>query len=873
MTLPAAKFRSDYRAPEFLIQSIDLTFELDEQCTRVTSRMRVVPQQQSAMLCLHGEHLSLQTVVINGHALSSHDYIVSDKYLEIRQVPDSPFELVITNTINPAANTALEGLYKSGGAFCTQCEAEGFRRITYYLDRPDVLAEFTTTIIANKQDYPYLLSNGNNVEQGNNNDGTHWVKWHDPHPKPAYLFALVAGDFDVLKDTFRTRTGRDVSLELFVDKGNLKQAEYAMLSLKNAMRWDEQRFNLEYDLDIYMIVAVDFFNMGAMENKGLNVFNSRYVLADAKTATDQDFLNVESVIGHEYFHNWTGNRITCRDWFQLSLKEGLTVFRDQEFSSDLGSRSVNRIDAIRIMRTHQFNEDASPMAHPIRPDKVVEMNNFYTVTVYNKGAEVIRMLHTLLGEGGFQKGIRLYVERHDGQAVTCDDFVAAMADANQVDLQTFKRWYSQAGTPTVRVEQVYDEHAQTLTLNFSQTTPPTPGQATKLPVHIPVLLSAYSKEGEKLTLVSNQLREHESGSTLFEFTEAQATVVIPNMPERPVLALLENFSAPVKLDAVQSFTDNLVLLSHAVQEVSRWEAAQHIYVKLICDAVAQQSPLVLPQSVAEAFTKFAQANVDPALKSLVFTPPTVEEIAEYYSTEIPLDAIFTAVQELRQQLAAKLFDVFKGVWDARNIAEYQLSGADIAQRSWLHTSLYYIALHAPAQYSAVVAEYYHQADNMTAQQSALQIAVHLQLACQQQLLDAFEEQWQDTPLVLDKWFAIQSSAPQPEVVERVAELQQHAKFDRNNPNRQYALMASFGRNMTQFHRQDGAGYRMTSAMIRYLNDKNPQVAARLVTPLTQWRRFDSQRQRLLKAELEQLQKLPNLAADLDEKISQSLATN
>lgn len=403
MTLPAAKFRSDYRAPEFLIQSIDLTFELDEQCTRVTSRMRVVPQQQSAMLCLHGEHLSLQTVVINGHALSSHDYIVSDKYLEIRQVPDSPFELVITNTINPAANTALEGLYKSGGAFCTQCEAEGFRRITYYLDRPDVLAEFTTTIIANKQDYPYLLSNGNNVEQGNNNDGTHWVKWHDPHPKPAYLFALVAGDFDVLKDTFRTRTGRDVSLELFVDKGNLKQAEYAMLSLKNAMRWDEQRFNLEYDLDIYMIVAVDFFNMGAMENKGLNVFNSRYVLADAKTATDQDFLNVESVIGHEYFHNWTGNRITCRDWFQLSLKEGLTVFRDQEFSSDLGSRSVNRIDAIRIMRTHQFNEDASPMAHPIRPDKVVEMNNFYTVTVYNKGAEVIRMLHTLLGEGGSKR--------------------------------------------------------------------------------------------------------------------------------------------------------------------------------------------------------------------------------------------------------------------------------------------------------------------------------------------------------------------------------------------------------------------------------------------------------------------------------------
>lgn len=873
MTVSAAKFRSDYRAPEFLIQRIDLTFQLDEERTIVTNRMLVVPQKTQPSLRLHGEHLTLQQLELNGELLSPDAYRITDKHLEIIQVPATPFELVITNMINPLANTALEGLYKSGGAFCTQCEAEGFRRITYYLDRPDVLAEFTTTIIANKQRYPYLLSNGNNIKQGDNNDGTHWVTWHDPHPKPAYLFALVAGDFDVLTDNYTTCSGREVRLELFVDKGNLKQAEFAMTSLKNSMRWDEERFGLEYDLDIYMIVAIDFFNMGAMENKGLNVFNSRYVLADARTATDQDFLNVESVIGHEYFHNWTGNRITCRDWFQLSLKEGLTVFRDQEFSSDLGSRAVNRIDAIRIIRTHQFNEDASPMAHPIRPDKVVEMNNFYTVTVYNKGAEVIRMLHTLLGEQGFQAGMRLYVERHDGQAVTCDDFVAAMADANKFNLDVFKRWYSQAGTPTVTVTQDYNEQAQTLTLKFSQMTPATPGQTSKLPVHIPVLLSAYSQSGKRLTLVNKNLRDHESGSSLFELTSEYQTLEIRDIPERPVVALMENFSAPVKLDAEQIFADSLVLLAHAEQDVTRWEAAQHIYVKLIRDAVEQKQPLILPESVAEAFRQFAQADIDPALKALVFTPPTVEEIAEYYPTEIPIDAIFGAVYELRQQLAAKLLKVFAKVWDTRVVTTYKLTGDDIANRSWLHTALYYLALQLPEQYSSVVANYFKQADNMTAQQSALQIAVHLKLACKRELLDAFEQQWLDTPLVLDKWFAIQASTPNASVVETVNSLQHHAKFDRNNPNRQYALFAIFGRNMTQFHRIDGAGYKMTSEMIQYLNDKNPQVAARLVTPLTQWRRFDQQRQQLMKVELEKLQKLPNLAADLDEKISQSLGSN
>ncbi|WP_339879903.1 aminopeptidase N [Pseudidiomarina gelatinasegens] len=873
MTAQLAKLRSDYKAPEFRITSVDLTVYLHDTRTHVTNRMQIEPLAACTALRLHGEHMTLQSVKINGQSLTEQDYQITDKALTLNSVPNKAFELTIVNTINPAANTALEGLYKSGGAFCTQCEAEGFRRITYYLDRPDILAVFTTTITADKQTYPYLLSNGNAVAQGDNSDGTHWVRWHDPHPKPAYLFALVAGNFEVLTDHYTTKSGREVLLQLFVDQGNLKRADYAMAALKNSMRWDEERFGLEYDLDIYMIVAVDFFNMGAMENKGLNVFNSRYVLADSKTATDQDFLNVESVIGHEYFHNWTGNRITCRDWFQLSLKEGLTVFRDQEFSSDLGSRAVNRIDAIRIIRTHQFNEDASPMAHPIRPDKVIEMNNFYTVTVYNKGAEVIRMLHTLLGEKGFQAGMKLYVQRHDGQAVTCDDFVAAMADANDTDLGLFQRWYSQAGTPTVKVSQRYDAKAKALTLAFAQETPPTPGQAEKSAVHIPVLLSAYTTNGQLMAMQHPQLRRHESGSLLFELTKHADQLTIENVEEAPVLALLENFSAPVKLEFDQDFSDSIVLLANAQQDVTRWEAAQHIYTKLILDAVSNQNPLELPLPVAKALQNMAATPLDAALKSLVVTPPTVEEIAEYFTRNIPLAAIDDAVNSLRQQIANCLHNEFAAIWAKRKQEPYQLSGSAIANRSLQHTALYYLALNKPAQFSAEVARYFSKADNMTAQQSALQIAVHLNLDCKQQLLDAFEQQWQNDPLVLDKWFAIQAGAPHANVAETVATLKKHSRFNPDNPNRQYALYATFGRNMVQFHRADGAGYRLMADMISYLNTKNPQVAARLVTPLTQWRRYDEQRRQQMKAVLEALHKLPDLASDLDEKISQSLATD
>ncbi|KAA5988944.1 aminopeptidase N, partial [Pantoea sp. M_5] len=539
---PQIKYRHDYRAPDYTITDIDLTFELDASTTRVTaiSQVKRVGDSQ-AELRLDGEALTLIALEVDGQPWTA--FREEEGALVISQLPDS-FTLKIINDIHPDQNTALEGLYKSGEALCTQCEAEGFRHITWYLDRPDVLARFTTTIYADGERYPFLLSNGNRIDSGRDEQGRSWVKWEDPFPKPCYLFALVAGDFDVLRDSFTTRSGRDVALEIFVDRGNLDRADWAMTSLKNSMKWDEERFGLEYDLDIFMIVAVDFFNMGAMENKGLNVFNAKYVLAKAETATDKDYLGIEAVIGHEYFHNWTGNRVTCRDWFQLSLKEGLTVFRDQEFSSDLGSRAVNRIDNVRIVRGAQFAEDASPMAHPIRPDQVIEMNNFYTLTVYEKGSEVIRMMHTLLGEENFQKGMKLYFDRHDGSAATCDDFVQAMEDASNVDLSQFRRWYSQSGTPVLTVRDDYNPELEQYTLHVTQHTPATADQKEKLPLHIPLDIELYDGEGKVIPLQNNGHPVHH----VLNVTEEFQTFIFDNVYFQPVPSLLREFSAPVKLD-------------------------------------------------------------------------------------------------------------------------------------------------------------------------------------------------------------------------------------------------------------------------------------------------------------------------------------
>ena len=615
---PQAKYRHDYRAPEYLISDIDLTFDLDAAKTVVTAESKVSRHAAASdvPLRLDGEDLTLIALQVNGQPWS--DYKEENNQLVIGGLPEH-FTLTIVNEISPAANTALEGLYQSGEALCTQCEAEGFRHITWYLDRPDVLARFTTKIIADKAKYPFLLSNGNRMAEGELENGRHWVQWQDPFPKPCYLFALVAGDFDVLRDSFRTRSGREVALELYVDRGNLDRAPWAMTSLKNSMKWDEERFGLEYDLDIYMIVAVDFFNMGAMENKGLNVFNSKYVLARTDTATDKDYLDIERVIGHEYFHNWTGNRVTCRDWFQLSLKEGLTVFRDQEFSSDLGSRAVNRINNVRTMRGLQFAEDASPMAHPIRPDMVIEMNNFYTLTVYEKGAEVIRMLHTLLGEENFQKGMQLYFERHDGSAATCDDFVQAMEDASNVDLSHFRLWYSQSGTPIVTVHDDYNPETEQYTLTISQRTPPTAEQAEKQPLHIPFAIELYDNEGKVIPLQKGGHPVH----PVLNVTQAEQTFVFDNVYFQPVPALLCEFSAPVKLEYKWSDQQLTFLMRHARNDFSRWDAAQSLlatYIKLNVNRHQQGQPLSLPVHVADAFRAILlDEKIDPALAAEILT--------------------------------------------------------------------------------------------------------------------------------------------------------------------------------------------------------------------------------------------------------------
>lgn len=863
-----AKYRSDYRTPAFTIDSINLDFHLHDTATRVVSVMQV-RRLGAGALELDGEQLELKRVAVDGQTLANTDYELSATQLCIAEVPDA-FQLTIETEVNPSANSALEGLYKSGGAFCTQCEAEGFRRITYYLDRPDVLAVFTTTVRADAKDYPYLLSNGNLQSKGQLENGEHFATWHDPHPKPAYLFALVAGDFDRLTDQYTTIEGREVLLELFVDKGNLARADYAMDSLKKAMKWDEERFGFAYDLERYMIVAVDFFNMGAMENKGLNIFNSKYVLADKLTATDWDFIHVESVIGHEYFHNWTGNRITCRDWFQLSLKEGLTVFRDQEFSSDLGSRAVHRIDAIRVMRSHQFNEDASPMAHPIRPDKVVEMNNFYTVTVYNKGAEVIRMLNTLLGEQGFQKGMQLYRQRHDGQAVTCEDFVAAMEAANGVDLTQFRRWYSQAGTPTVMIDEKYDALKQTLTLTVKQSTPATAGQKEKQPVVIPLLLSLYSAAGERLKVQHEQLKQHESGSELWVVSDASATITLNGITQPPIIAWLENFSAPVKLERDVDLRVYITLLAHAEQEVTRWEAAQQMYLHVVLTAVREAARVSLPSDLIDALRKVLQAPLDNALKALIFTPPSVEELIEYFSEQVPLEAIATAVDELRAQIAIELETDFTEVIADLIVDENDLSAKAMATRAMQNRCLFFLAKAKPDSYAAIVIEQAVQGRSMTMQQAALEFAAHLQLPGYELALTQFAERWYETPLVMDKWFAAQASAPQVDTVERVAKLITHPKFTLRNPNRVYALLATFCRNSIAFHRADGQGYKLILRIIKQLNMLNPQVASRLITPFIQWRRFDTERRQMLKDCLLELKGMDNLASDLAEKVEVAL---
>ncbi|EGQ9121831.1 aminopeptidase N [Vibrio parahaemolyticus] len=862
---PQAKYRKDYQAPSHTITEIDLTFDLYDNDTIVTALSTVVQKGESTTLELDGEGLELRSVKVNGEDWAHHE--VKEASLVLSDLP-AEFELEIITKIDPEANTALEGLYKSGGAFCTQCEAEGFRRITYYLDRPDVLAKYTTKVIADKATYPYLLSNGNRIAQGEAENGRHWVQWQDPHPKPAYLFALVAGDFDVLRDKYTTMSGRNVDLEIFVDKGNLDRAGHAMTSLINSMKWDEERFGLEYDLDIYMIVAVDFFNMGAMENKGLNIFNSKFVLANDQTATDRDYLGIEAVIGHEYFHNWTGNRVTCRDWFQLSLKEGLTVFRDQEFSSDLGSRAVNRIDNVRIIRGPQFAEDASPMSHPIRPDKVIEMNNFYTLTVYEKGSEVIRMYHTLLGEEGFQKGMKLYFERHDGTAATCEDFVSAMEDATSVDLKQFRLWYSQSGTPTLRVNSEYNAEAKTYALTVEQFTEATQDQAEKQALHIPFDIELYDSKGQIIPLIING----ESVHNVLDIKQDKQTFVFENVAEQPVPSLLREFSAPVKLEYDYSDAELMFLMKHATNDFARWDASQMLLAKYIrqnVNNVQTGSEVQLSEDLIDAFRGvLLDENLEPAFIAQVFSLPSINEITGWYK-QIDVDAVDTVLNSITVSLSAALEDELSATYHTLKQAEYTIDHAAIGKRALRNQCLQFLA-HTDKGNTLVKAQY-EAANNMTDTIAAMSAANSAQLECREELMADYSDKWKHDGLVMDKWFALQGSNPAEDALEKVKATMNHEAFSLKNPNRTRSLIGSFlAANPVRFHDKSGSGYQFAGDILRQLNDSNPQVASRMIDPLLKFRKYDEARQAMIRAELEKLKAMDNLAKDLFEKVTKAL---
>jgi aminopeptidase N len=865
---PNTKYLKDYKAPSYFIDNIDLDFSLDDTKTKVVAISKVRRNgTHNDPLILDGVDLTLLSVSIDGHNIDS--YIAKDEKLIISDLPPECV-LIIETEINPKENSSLEGLYKSADAFCTQCESEGFRKITYYLDRPDVLAVFSTRITADKAAFPFLLSNGNNVASGEAENGRHWVQWRDPYPKPAYLFALVAGDFDVLRDNYITASGRDVKLELFVDKGNLNRGHHAMLSLKNSMHWDEERFGLEYDLDVYMIVAVDFFNMGAMENKGLNVFNSKYVLADAASATDNDYLGIEAVIGHEYFHNWTGNRITCRDWFQLSLKEGLTVFRDQEFSSDLGSRAVNRIHNVKILRSAQFPEDAGPMAHPIRPASVIEMNNFYTATVYNKGAEVIRMIHTLLGETNFRRGMDLYFERHDGQAVTCDDFVSAMQDASAIDLTLFKNWYSQSGTPQVTVTDHYDADEQTYTLSIQQYTPSTTDQKLKLALHIPVDIELLDMAGNKMALTYQGETVHH----VLNLVQSQQDFIFDNVVSQPIPSLFREFSAPVKLNYAYTDQQLAMLMVHASNEFARWDASQLLINKHVIANVERLQlgkELILPAVFYQSFLGLVEdAKLDPALKAEMLQFPSDSSLMGLFE-HVDVEALLRVSEFMKSHIAVHIAPLCAKIYAAMPKKAYSVEHDQIAMRSLKNVCLEYVALANVEGVNDLVLAQFEHSDNMTDTMGAMSAANKAQLVCFDVMMGKFEETWSADSLVMDKWFAQIATRPNSDCLNKVKETLAHASFSLSNPNRTRSLIGSFSSHNTKaFHALDGSGYVFLTDIICELNSRNPQVASRLLTPLIEFKKYDLHRQQLMRSQLNRLSLLTDLAPDLFEKIDRAL---
>ena len=859
---PGTIYLKDYTPPKYWIDTVRLRFELAESETRVVSELTIRRNpsvEGDNSLLLHGEQLSLGEVYIDGELLSKLDLKQDSESLLIHTVPEQ-CTLRIETFIKPQENTSLEGLYKSSGNFCTQCEAEGFRKITYYLDRPDVMAQFTTTIVAEKAKYPVLLSNGNPIDSGEENDGRHWVTWEDPFKKPSYLFALVAGDLACVEDSFRTMSGREVALKIYVERHNLDKCDHAVRSLQKSMAWDEQVFGREYDLDIYMIVAVDDFNMGAMENKGLNVFNSKFVLARPDTATDVDYVNIEGVIGHEYFHNWSGNRVTCRDWFQLTLKEGLTVFRDQQFTADMTSATVKRIDDVNILRTRQFAEDAGPMSHPIQPDSYVEINNFYTVTVYNKGAEVIRMIHTILGAEGFRSGMDLYFDRHDGEAATTENFLCAMEDANDLKLEQFRRWYHQPGTPTlkVKVEQILDQ--QLCRLHVSQSSD-TPGNK---PFQIPLAVSLLDGQGLEIP----------GTEKLLQVTETEQVFEFNGITERTVPSILRNFSAPVKLLVDMNNEDLAFLMAHDSDDFNRWNAAQQLAVNIIMgliEAHRQGEALVMDEAFIKAFKQvLLNKQLDKALVARVLTLPSEDYLAELME-EIDVDAIHQVREFCRKEIARLLNGELHTYFQSNKSLSYQLDAQAMGQRSLKNLCLSYLLCQGDEHATELALQQYQTADNMTDQMAALKGLVHSESDKADDVLDDFYNKWKNEPLVVDKWFMVQATATTATTLKRINQLMRHETFDMRVPNRVRSLVGAFSQaNAVCFHDNSGEGYKILADCVIQLNSLNPQIAARLLLPLIQWRRYDVQRQSMMQTELKRIAAIDTLAKDVFEIVNRGL---
>ena len=857
---PQPKYLKDYKKPDFKICSVDLTFDIRDGKTKVRAKTAFERVNKEAKnLVLDGQELALKSIAMNGEALSSNRYAVDGDSLTILDVGDT-FTLDITTEIYPEKNTALEGFYSSSGNYCTQCEPEGFRKITYYLDRSDVMTKFTTRIEADKKSCPILLSNGNCTGKGDLENGRHFAVWEDPFVKPCYLFALVAGNLAPVHDTFTTMSGKKVDLYIYVNPGNEDKCGHAMQSLKNAMKWDEEQYGREYDLDIFNIVAVNDFNFGAMENKSLNIFNSRLVLAKPETATDNDYLAIEGVVAHEYFHNWTGNRITCRDWFQLSLKEGLTVFRDQTFSSDMNSAAVQRIDDVEGLRNAQFSEDGGPMAHPIRPDNYIEINNFYTATVYEKGAEVIHMMHTLLGAEKYRKGTDLYFQRHDGQAVTCDDFVQCMQDASGIDLSQFKLWYAQAGTPELTAKSSYDAAKKTFTLTLAQKIPDTPGQTGKKPMHMPVLVGLLGKNGRDLL--------PERTRTL-HLKEKQQSFTFGNIAEKPVPSILRGFSAPVKLTSDLTDDDLLFLMAHDSDGFNRWDAGQTYLQRLILSKTRQ-----LPEACFTAFHKLiTDKKADKALLAKALTLPSETYLAQLMEV-VDVDGLHAARKFIMASIGKKYTAELRQLYqeNADTGGAYSVAPEAVGKRRLKNTALRYLQAADEKLAVGLALEQYKAAQNMSDKVASLGILTDTRTDASTFAFEDFYKTWKHEPLVLDKWFSLQAVADREDAPETVTRLLQHPDFTYKNPNRLRALIGSFSAgNQKWFHRTDGAGYKLLAETVVRLNSINPSTAARLLTPIRQWRKYDQTRKHLMENELKRILSEKDISNDVYEVVSKSLS--